>query len=57
MSRLDKGRVQADCFTNLLLDKIISVASDLEVVLNLGFDGHDGLTNGHDRLLCLLINA
>lgn len=49
--------MQADCFTNLLLNKIISVASDLEVVLNLGFDGHYGLANRHYRLLCLLIYA
>ena len=57
MPRLDEGCVQADCFSNLLLNKIISVAPDLKVVLNLGLHCYDGLSNGHYRLLCLLINA
>lgn len=54
MTLLYESCVQADCFSDLLLNQVVSVASDLEVTLHLRVDRDDGLAYGHQRLACLI---
>ena len=49
MELLDERGMQADCFTYLLLDEVVSKASDLKIVVHLGIHGDNHLANGHLR--------
>jgi len=49
--------VQAAGFANLLLDEIVTEASDLEIVLDAGIDCNDCFSYGHLRLASLIVNA
>jgi len=48
---LNESCVQADSLTDLLLNQVVPVAPDLEIVLDLAVNLHDGLSDRPHRLL------